>query len=53
VKINAGRVFLFAAGEAGDIRPLRRRREGVERLVTGYWKRGTAGGEVDLDEDDA
>ncbi|PYE18060.1 NADPH-dependent ferric siderophore reductase [Williamsia limnetica] len=35
-----GRVFLFGAGEADDIRPLRRR--GTDRLVTGYWKRGSA-----------
>lgn len=43
-----GEVFLFAAGEAGDIKPLRTwsRREGVDALVTGYWKRGV----VDLDE---
>lgn len=40
--------FLFAAGEAGDIKPLRRwsRERGVDALVTGYWKRGVA----DLDE---
>jgi len=35
-------VFLFAAGEAGDIKPLRRwaKQEGIASLVTGYWKRG-------------
>ncbi|MBC2931589.1 siderophore-interacting protein [Nocardioides sp. zg-1228] len=35
-------VFLFAAGEAGDIKPLRRwaKDRGVDALVTGYWKRG-------------
>lgn len=35
-----GRVFHFGAGEADDIRPLRRR--GTDRLITGYWKRGSA-----------
>jgi NADPH-dependent ferric siderophore reductase len=40
--------FLFAAGEAGDIKPLRRwaKQHGIDQLVTGYWKRGVA----DLDE---
>ena len=40
----AGRVFLFAAGESGDIKPLRSwRRAHVDSLVTGYWKRGVDG----------
>jgi len=40
----AGRVFLFAAGEAGDIKPLRSwRRTHVDSLITGYWKRGVDG----------
>lgn len=40
--------FLFAAGEAGDVRPLRRwaREQGLDALVTGYWKRGV----VEFDE---
>ncbi|MBE7325825.1 siderophore-interacting protein [Nocardioides sp. Y6] len=40
--------FLFAAGEAGDVRPLRRwaRERGIDALVTGYWKRGV----VEFDE---
>ena len=35
-------VFLFAAGEAGDIKPLRRwaKQRDIDALVTGYWKRG-------------
>lgn len=35
-------VFLFAAGEAGDIAPLRRwsKQAGIAALITGYWKRG-------------
>ncbi|WP_224766351.1 siderophore-interacting protein [Nocardioides campestrisoli] len=41
------RTFLFAAGEAGDVKPLRswaRERVGADdALVTGYWKRGVAG----------
>ena len=43
-------VFLFAAGEAGDIKPLRRwaRERGIAALITGYWKRGASG----LDEHD-
>lgn len=46
--LPAGRTFLFAAGEAGDIKALRRwsKEAGVDALVTGYWKRGVA----DLDE---
>ncbi|MGI5271553.1 siderophore-interacting protein [Nonomuraea sp. CA-218870] len=36
--------FLFAAGEAGDVKPLRRWSAGrLDALVTGYWKRGVAG----------
>lgn len=37
--------FLFAAGEAGDVKPLRAwtRERGIDALVTGYWKRGVAG----------
>lgn len=37
-------VFLFAAGEAGDIAPLRRwsKKNGIAALITGYWKRGAA-----------
>ncbi|MFI0421075.1 siderophore-interacting protein [Spongiactinospora sp. 9N601] len=39
-----GRAFLFAAGEAGDIRPLRAWSAGrMDALITGYWKRGVAG----------
>lgn len=40
-------VFVFAAGEAGDIKPLRRwaAEKGYDALVTGYWKRGVAGHE--------
>lgn len=34
--------FLFAAGEAGDIRPLRGWRKELAS-ITGYWKRGVAG----------
>jgi len=38
------RTFLFAAGEAGDIKPLRSwRKAEVDSLITGYWKRGVAG----------
>lgn len=40
----AKRTFLFAAGEAGDIKPLRKWSTGrLDSLFTGYWKRGTAG----------
>ncbi|GGO68116.1 siderophore-interacting protein [Nonomuraea cavernae] len=36
--------FLFAAGEAGDIKPLRSWSRGrLDSLFTGYWKRGVAG----------
>ncbi|MFD4987687.1 siderophore-interacting protein [Streptomyces sp. NPDC058374] len=39
-----GRTFLFAAGESGDIKPLRAWSRGrCEALFTGYWKRGVAG----------
>lgn len=39
--------FLFAAGEAMDIKPLRRWRKerGIDALVTGYWRRGVADAE--------
>lgn len=41
-----GSVFLFAAGEAGAVKPLRRIGTGsLTTLVTGYWKRGVAGNE--------
>ncbi|MDT0200886.1 siderophore-interacting protein [Nocardioides sp. AE5] len=47
---DPGDTFLFAAGEAGDIKPLRRwsKEQGIDSLVTGYWKRGA----VELDHDD-
>ena len=40
-----GRTFLFAAGEAGDVKALRAwaREHCAESMVTGYWKRGVAG----------
>jgi len=39
-----GRVFLFAAGEADDIKPLRAWAKGrLDALFTGYWRRGVAG----------
>lgn len=43
-----GDTFLFAAGEAGDIKPLRAwaKAHDIDALITGYWKRGVA----DLDE---
>lgn len=42
--LSAGRTFLFAAGEAGDLKPLRSWARGrVDALFTGYWKRGVAG----------
>lgn len=46
-------VFLFAAGEAGDIKALRRwsKERGIDSLVTGYWKRGAV--EHDDHEDEA
>lgn len=45
LELPTGRTFVFAAGEAGDIKPLRRwtRERGIDALVTGYWKRGVAG----------
>ncbi|NBE83337.1 siderophore-interacting protein [Micromonospora rubida] len=42
LRLPAGRTFLFAAGEATDIRPLRAWDHG-DSLITGYWKRGIAG----------
>lgn len=47
-ELPQGRVFLFAAGEAGDLKPLRgwARERRIPALVTGYWKRGVA----DLDD---
>ncbi|WP_235738029.1 siderophore-interacting protein [Nocardioides alcanivorans] len=47
---DAADVFLFAAGEAGGIKPLRRWAKGlgVASLVTGYWKRGA----VEVDHED-
>lgn len=46
--LPAGRVLLFGAGEASDLKPLRAwaREHQVAALVTGYWKRGVA----DLDD---
>ncbi|MCM2389669.1 siderophore-interacting protein [Streptomyces albipurpureus] len=42
--LPAGRGFLFAAGEAEDIKPLRAWAKGrMDALFTGYWKRGVAG----------
>lgn len=40
-------VFVFVAGESGDIRALRRwvRESGFAASITGYWKRGSAGHE--------
>ncbi|RKS72253.1 NADPH-dependent ferric siderophore reductase [Actinomadura pelletieri DSM 43383] len=39
-----GRTFLFAAGEADAIKPLRGWSKGrADALFTGYWKRGVAG----------
>ncbi|MFE6777788.1 siderophore-interacting protein [Streptomyces sp. NPDC057702] len=55
VPVPAGeRLYLWAAGEAGQLKPLRRWARDVLRLdkadhdITGYWKRGVA----DFDEDD-
>ncbi|WP_405709546.1 MULTISPECIES: siderophore-interacting protein [unclassified Streptomyces] len=48
------RVYVWAAGEAGQVKPLRRwardelRLEKADSDITGYWKRGVA----DFDEDD-
>lgn len=46
-------VFLFAAGEATDLKPLRRwsRERGIDALVTGYWKRGATEHDDHDDED--
>ena len=42
--LREGRTFLFAAGEASDIKPLRAwSRDRMDSLFTGYWKRGVAG----------
>ncbi|MEU8137002.1 siderophore-interacting protein [Streptodolium elevatio] len=42
--LPAGRVFLFAAGEADDIKPLRAwAKDRLDALFTGYWRRGVAG----------
>lgn len=43
--VRADEVFVFAAGEAADIKPLRRwcSDQGYDSLFTGYWKRGLAG----------
>ncbi len=47
LELPTGRVFLFAAGEATDIKPLRSWAKGrVDSLFTGYWKRGV----VDLED---
>ncbi|MEZ5089432.1 MAG: siderophore-interacting protein [Micropruina sp.] len=37
--------FLFAAGEAGLVKPLRRwaKRRGIDASIRGYWKRGVEG----------
>lgn len=45
LEMPTGRTFLFAAGEAGDITPLRAwaKERCDDVLVTGYWKRGVAG----------
>ncbi|WP_371096832.1 siderophore-interacting protein [Streptomyces sanglieri] len=55
VKVPEGeRVYVWAAGEAGQIKPLRRwardelRLEKADSDITGYWKYGVA----DFDEDD-
>lgn len=43
LRLPAGRSFLFAAGEADDIKPLRTWHKGrLDALFTGYWKRGVA-----------
>ncbi|WP_020673983.1 siderophore-interacting protein [Amycolatopsis nigrescens] len=42
--LPTGRTFLFAAGEAGEIKPLRAWSKGrLDSKITGYWKRGVAG----------
>ncbi|MEU9505255.1 siderophore-interacting protein [Micromonospora sp. NPDC048170] len=44
LRLPGGRTFLFAAGEATDIKPLRAwSQDHVDSLITGYWKRGIAG----------
>ncbi len=44
LRLPEGPAFLFAAGEAGDIKPLRAWSAGrLDALFTGYWKRGVAG----------
>lgn len=44
LSLPAGRSFLFAAGEAEDIKPLRAWHQGrLDALFTGYWKRGVVG----------
>lgn len=44
LELPATGCFLFAAGEATDLKPLRRwaSARGIDALVTGYWKRGVA-----------
>lgn len=41
----AEEVFVFAAGETSDLKPLRRwsKMRGYDSLITGYWKRGVSG----------
>ncbi len=48
LSLPAGRCFLFAAGEAGDIKSLRSwsKERRLDALCTGYWRRGVA----DLDD---
>ncbi len=42
--LGSGRGFLFAAGEADFIKPLRRWSKGkLDSVITGYWKRGVDG----------
>jgi iron complex transport system substrate-binding protein len=44
LRLPEGRTFLFAAGEAGALKPLRAWSKGrMDALFTGYWKRGVAG----------
>ncbi len=52
--VDPSRAFLYAAGEASDIRPLRRwaKEQGVDALVTGYWKRGATEHEDDHEHED-
>ncbi|MGW4796885.1 siderophore-interacting protein [Nonomuraea sp. NPDC004297] len=43
LRLPDGPAFLFAAGEADDIKPLRAWSAGrIDSLFTGYWKRGVA-----------